>query len=161
MESTQYSQDFAHSSRSKSSKMKRKAGQQNINKIDWNSIYAEMQKCRNYEELEVLVDSLDESRFEDLHCAIRNAGLDAVIDHVAVYYYPTDGPKNLVPIKTDIDGNCFCQAVSRSIFGTEEEYNMLRMRIVIECITYKQLYFDNDYLMNGATCIHTYINLKK
>ena len=48
-------QDFAHSSRSKSSKMKRKAGQQNIKKIDWNSIYAEMQKCRNYEELEVLV----------------------------------------------------------------------------------------------------------
>ena len=148
-------QDFAHSSRSKSSKTERKDGQQNVNKIDWNSIYAEMQKCRNYEELEVLVDSLDESRFEDLYHSIRNAGPDAVIGCVAVYHYPTDGPKNLTPIETDTDGNCFCQAVRRSIFGTEEEYNMLRMRIVIECIKNKQLYFDNDYLMNGATYIHT------
>ena len=48
-----------------------------------------------------------------------------------------------------------CRAVSRSIFGTEEEYNMLRMRIVIECVKNKQLYFDNDYLTNGATYIHT------
>ena len=60
-------EDYVHSSREKSSKRKRKALQQNINNIDWTRIYAEVQKCRNYEEMEVLVDSLDESSFEDLH----------------------------------------------------------------------------------------------
>ena len=72
---------------------------QNINKIDWTRIYAEIQKCRNYEEMEVLVDSLDESRFEDLHHPIMAAGPDAVVDPVATYHFPSDGPKNLVQIQ--------------------------------------------------------------
>ena len=45
--------------------LQRQASQQNISKIDWTSIYAEIQKCKNYEELEVLVDSLNESSFDD------------------------------------------------------------------------------------------------
>ena len=113
-----------------------------------------MQKCRNYEGMEVLVDSLDESSFEDLHHPIMAAGPDAVVDRVATYHFPSDGLKNLVSIVTDTDGNCFCRAVSRGLFGTEEEYNMLWMRIIIECIKNKQLYIDNDYLTNGATYIH-------
>ena len=48
-------------------------------------MYAEIQKCRNYEELEVVVDSLDENSldensFEDLHHQIMAAGPDAVVD---------------------------------------------------------------------------------
>ena len=43
-------QDNVHSSRVKSSKRTRKGTQQNSNKIDWTSIYAEIQKCRNFEE---------------------------------------------------------------------------------------------------------------
>ena len=66
-----------------------------------------MQKCRNYEGMEVLVDSLDESSFEDLHHPIMAAGPDAVVDRVATYHFPSDGLKNLVPIVTDTDGNCF------------------------------------------------------
>ena len=58
--------------------------------------------------MEVLVDSLDESSFEDLHCPIMAAGPDAVVEPVATYHFPSDGPKNLVPIVTDTDGNCFC-----------------------------------------------------
>ena len=104
--------------------------------------------------MEVLVDSFDESSFEDLHHPIMVAGPDAVLDLVATYHFPSYGPKNLVPIVTDTDGNCFCQAVSRSLFGTEEEYNMLQMRTIIKCIKNKQLYIDNDYLTNGATYIH-------
>ena len=118
-------EDYVHSSREKSPKRKRKACQQNINNIDWTRIYAEIQKCRNYEEIEVLVDSLDKSSFEDLHCPIIAAGPDAVVDPVATYHFLADGLKNLVHIVTDTDGICFCQAVSRSLFGTEEEYNML------------------------------------
>ena len=118
-----------HSSRAKSSKRTRKGSQQNSNKIDWTSIYAEIQKCRNFEELEVLVDSLDESSFDDLHHPIMPAGRDAVVDPIATFHCPADGSKNLVPIITDTNGNSFCQAVSRSLFGTEEEYNILQMRI--------------------------------
>ena len=83
--------------------------------------------------MEVLVDSLDESSFEYLHGPIMAAGTDAVVDPVATYHFPSDGPKNLVPIVTDTDGNCFFQATSRSLIGTEEEYNMLCMRIAIKC----------------------------
>ena len=79
-------------------------------------MYAEIQKCRNYEELEVLVDSLDENSFEDLHHQIMAAGPDAVVDGVAAYHFPSDGMQNLVPIVTDTDGNCFCRAISRSLF---------------------------------------------
>ena len=57
--------------------------------------------------MEVLVDSLDESSFEYLHGPIMAAGTDAVVDPVATYHFPSDGPKNLVPIVTDTDGNCF------------------------------------------------------
>ena len=62
--------------------------------------------------------------------------------------------QNLKPIVTDKDGNCFCWAVSRSLFGTEEEYNMLWIKIVIECVKNKQLCIDKDYLTNGAAYIH-------
>ena len=118
-------------------------------------MYAEIQKCRNFDKLEVQIDSLDESSFDDLHYLIMPAGRDAEVDPIAAYHFPADGPKSLIPIVTDTDGNCFCQAVSRSLFGTEEEYNMLQMRIVIKCIKNKQLYLDNNYLINGATYIHT------
>ena len=101
-------QDNVHSSRVKSSKRTRKGSQQNSNKIDWTSIYAEIQKCRHFEELEVLVYSLDESSFDDLHHPIMPAGRDAVVDPIAAYHFPADGPKNIVPIVTDTDGNCFC-----------------------------------------------------
>ena len=80
----------------------------------------EMQHCSNYEDLEFLVDGLDESRFEDLHLTIMEAGPDAEIDQVVAYHYPRDGLKNLFPMKTDTDGKCFICAVSRCIFGTEE-----------------------------------------
>ena len=154
-QNTMQHQDNIHSSRAKSSKRTREGSQHNSNKIDWTSIYTEIQKCRNFEELEVLVDSLDESSFDDLHCPIMPAGRDAVVDPFAAYHFPADGPKNLILIVTDTDGNCFCRAVSGSLFGTEEEYNMLQMRIVIKCIMNKQSYLDNNYLMNGAAYIHT------
>ena len=89
-------EDHVHSSRENSLKRERKACQQNINNIDCTRIYAEIQKCRNYEEMEVLVDSLDESNFEDLHHPIMAAGPDAVVDPVATYHFPSDGLKNLV-----------------------------------------------------------------
>ena len=133
-------QDNVHSSRVKSSKRTRKSSQQDSNKIDWTSTYEGIQKCRNFEELEVLVDSFDESSIDDLHHPIMPAGRDSVVDPIAANQFPADGLKNLVPIVTDTDGNCFCQVVSRSLFGTEEEYNMLQMRIVIECVKNKQLY---------------------
>ena len=106
-------------------------------------MYAEIQNCRNYEEFKVLVDGLDENSFEDLHHQIMEAGPNAVVDRVAAYHFPADGPQNLVPIVTDTDGNCFCQAVSRSLFGTEEEYNMLWMRVIIKCVKNKQLHLSS------------------
>ena len=107
-QNTMQHQDNVHSPRAKSSKTTRKGSQQNIKKVDWTSKHAEIQKCRNFEELEVLVDSLVESSFDDLHHPIMPAGRDAEVDPIATYHFPADGPKNLAPIVTDTDGNCFC-----------------------------------------------------
>ena len=60
-----------------------------------------MQRSKNaeiFEKLEVLVDSLDESSFDDLHHPIMPAGRDAVVDPIATYHFPADGPKNLIQI---------------------------------------------------------------
>ena len=45
-----------------------------------------------------------------------------VICAIAILFYPSDHLPNLVPNKTQGDGNCFFRAVSHALFSTEDRH---------------------------------------
>ena len=54
------------------------------------------------------------------------------IDFVAENFYPHDGPRNVFPIQTYGDGNCFPRALSKLMTGTEDNHLEMCFRIILE-----------------------------
>ena len=56
----------------------------------------------------------------------RNAQIEMkmtnVLDEVGWNFFPKDGLRNVFPVVTYGDGNCFPQCVSRLVFGTERRH---------------------------------------
>ena len=44
------------------------------------------------------------------------------VDDIASNFYPEDGPKNMFPVQTYGDGNCFPRAISKLVFGEESRH---------------------------------------
>ena len=47
---------------------------------------------------------------------------------VAMHFFPNDHPPNVVPTQTLGDGNCFPQALSDVLFGTQNRHVKIRVR---------------------------------
>ena len=45
-----------------------------------------------------------------------------VVDRIALSFLPEDAPEGLIPIVCGSDGNCFCRAISRLIYGNEDHH---------------------------------------
>ena len=54
-----------------------------------------------------------------------------------------------LPVKNFGDGNCFAQAISQFLYGTENHHLEVRIRIVLEAVRNKHLYLDQDFLSKG------------
>jgi hypothetical protein len=84
-------------------------------------------------------------------CNVR-LGIDK-LDRNALGQWP--GGDGLVeypfPIATKGDGNCLPRAMSRCLFGTEERYTEVRVRLTVEGVINRQHYSDNFYLRNGLS----------
>lgn len=78
----------------------------------------------------------------------------AEIDVCARRSMPPDVPENWVPIETIGDGNCCPRSICTAIFLDDSRHYEMRLRLLIEGVTNKQLYLDNDYLCDGAALIH-------
>jgi len=73
------------------------------------------------------------------------------LDDVAMRDMPTDQPlRSPFPIKTNGNGNCFCNGLSRLIYGDEEHADELRVRLTIDAVVNKRHYVDNVTLQSGV-----------
>ncbi|MCG8626436.1 MAG: hypothetical protein MJE68_31110, partial [Proteobacteria bacterium] len=71
------------------------------------------------------------------------------VDRIALSFLPEDAPEGLIPIVCGSDGNCFCRAISRLIYGDESHHIEIQIRIVREAVRRKQLYLNDTFLNLG------------
>jgi len=92
-----------------------------------------------------------------VHCRLQSD----VHDPLAFRFLPEDCHiRRPFPIKATPDGNCFSNAVSRLLFGTQDFATEVRVRLIVEGVVHKALYLDNKYLesnlhnftMPGGAC---------
>ena len=81
------------------------------------------------------------------------------IDNIAQNDIPADGPRNLIAVLTDRDGNCLGRSVSKSFFNVDKHHLELRADMIIEGIVNKDRYLDDNHLEMGATFIHANADL--
>ena len=53
---------------------------------------------------------------------------------VAMHFFLNDHPPNVVPINTLGDGNCFPQALSNALFGTQNRHVEILVWLVFEAV---------------------------
>ena len=68
------------------------------------------------------------------------------IDKTAKFLYPDDAPTGLEPIVTFGDGSCLPRAVARCVFGDEEKFREIRVRIIVDAVLNSSHYLDEDYI---------------
>ena len=115
--------------------------------FDWNKVAKEFCACRTFEEVVCVVRKyiLPEIR---LNRKYRQTVHDVICD-IAMVFYPSDHPPNLVLNKTFSDGNCFFRAVSHAVFGTEDRHVEIHVRIVFEAVLNESLHLSGNYLSMG------------
>ena len=117
--------------------------------FDWKKVLEDVQKMDSYHDMEeYITDIVDEHRL-DGH--IQSFKKHFVIDNVALNEMPRDSPKNVFPVTTVGDGNCFPRSISRAIFGTEDHHKEIRTRLLVELVKHKRLYLSEEFLSNGTS----------
>lgn len=71
------------------------------------------------------------------------------VDVQSVKCLSEDMLKKWYPVKTKTDGNCMARAISRILFGTEDRWAEVRIRIAIEAALHESRYLSEDELMSG------------
>ena len=71
------------------------------------------------------------------------------VDNVASNFFPDDGPKNMYPIQTYGDGNCFPRAISKLVFGDKSGHEEICARIIISSVKNENLFTSDDILSWG------------
>ena len=74
-----------------------------------------------------------------------------ILDAVAQYFYPPDGPQGYYPVYTYGDGNCLPRALSHLFYGTPENYDEVRCRIIEAGVKFEDELLSHDVLTRGVT----------
>ena len=115
--------------------------------FDWDMVSHELDSCRTYVEVVRVVRRYILPNIR-LNRKYRQTVHD-VICEIAMVFFPSDHPPNLVPNYTYGDGNCFFRAVSHALFGTQERHVEIRVRVVFEAVLNESLHLSADYLSLG------------
>ena len=122
--------------------------------VMWPSILSALESCHDFAALEILVSELNASMPPLKPRRIAYFSEGDVNDTVAQKDIPQDGPRMLKAVRTYGDGNCLCRALSKAFYNTDEMHLELRARIVIEGVTNKWKYLNDDCLERGASFTH-------
>ena len=71
------------------------------------------------------------------------------IDEVAWNFFPSDGPKDMYPIQTYGDCNCFPHAISKLVFGEETSHYEIHARIIVAGIVNENKLTRDSILSRG------------
>ena len=78
------------------------------------------------------------------------ADVNDVICDTAQEYWPRDGPKNMVPIRTIGDGNCCPRAIAHLFLGDQNRHLEVRVRITFTAILQEESFLDHQVLTRGC-----------
>jgi hypothetical protein len=87
----------------------------------------------------------------DFYPSIMVSGLQ--VDEDAMDMYPSDFASNQVmyPVKVFGDGNCLPYCGSIHAFGNDKHGIEIRVRIIVEAVTNKDVYLSHNYLDQGTS----------
>ena len=125
--------------------------QRQNNSFNWDHLIREMWNCKTFEALSKLTcKSLPPlpTQFAG-HSFLghdkRDTNAQKLIPNDVNEKFKLHCPIEIIP-----DGNCFFRCLSRLVYGTQEHFNEMRCRIVIDSISNMNDYLNNDYLMRSA-----------
>ena len=119
-------------------------GNKDIEETSWETIQNKLLKCTDFKQLEVAVATIKEPPLIASH--IHNTYSECnLIDDITLHFLPSDSPSGYLPVRNFGDGNCFAQASSQFIYGTEDHHLEVSIRIVLEAVINKQLYLDQNF----------------
>ena len=123
-------------------------GTKNKEETSWEAIQNQLLECANFKQLEAAVATIKEPPL--IRRQVHNTFSECnVIDDIALHFLPKDSPTGYLPVKNFGDCNCFAQAISQFLYGTENYHLEVRIRIVLEAVRNKYLYLDQDFLSKG------------
>ena len=112
----------------------------------WEQILEDMRKCKNYDELEKLVRSIT----LDFHIEVQDnttySEQSFSRDNVARAKYPSDAPRDLTPLNSEPDGNCFPNSVSSIVYGHENHHKSIHARLIVAGVLFKSMLLEDIYL---------------
>ena len=106
-----------------------------------------MRKCKNYDELEELVRSIT----LDFHIEVQDnttySEQSFFRDNVARAKYPSEKtPRDLTPLNSEPDGNCFPNSVSSIVYGHENHRKSIHARLIVVGVLFKSMLLEDKYL---------------
>ena len=120
--------------------------------INWIQLQQEIMNCRNFQELKQFATIRCLANIFPIHNNVQQVRRGHRLDEVAQYEMNqcTDAP-NLIPISIFGDGNCLPRTLSTGIFGSDNQYIEMRLRILIEGVLHTERYLHQRYMALGAS----------
>ena len=120
---------------------------ENVN-FSWLRILEDM---GSYNSFRSLADFVKRTELPPVQVRMKlKAGVNDVIDEAAKDYWPRDGPKNMIPIKTIGDGNCGPRAIAHLLLGDQNRHLEVRVRITFTAILEEESFLKHDILTRGC-----------
>ena len=126
-----------------------------LKNTNYKMVLRNLSKCQTFDELKQNVSEIPEIIFQnnaEETCLAKN---DIYIDYDALKDIPNDlittTHKDLFPVEVHSDGNCLPSCGSVYAFGTPNESEEIRARIVKELVTQEDVYLNNEYLESGLS----------
>ena len=116
--------------------------------FNWKKMLDKLHKARSYDKIVQLVHDNVLPPIE-LNKKYQQSSDDKT-DPVAMHFFPNDLPPNVVPTHTLGDGNCFPQALSNVVFGTQNRHVKIRVQLVFKAVLNEQFYLSNECLSLGV-----------
>ena len=121
----------------------------------WLELAGKLAKCKTYSQVEDTVSKFHHSTpplvIPERHSIVSTK---SVVDKVSLDAMPGTVPNGLFPATIMGDGNCFPRTLSKMVYGSEDNHNEMRARLVCEAILNKCKYLDDGYLKIGADYHH-------
>ena len=112
---------------------------------DWDPVMDILKNFARYSDLENYVDSLPKNILQHLKTSVNKYNRKChAVDDIALLSLPLDSPRNSVPIWTVGMEIALTHTLSIASFGDDSRNVELRARIVVEGVSNRHRYLDNN-----------------
>ena len=116
--------------------------------FDWNELYSQMQKCHDFDELQLLCANCELPPIDLSPCHLNRLH---AIDDCALDNLPVDAPEGFLPVRIYGDGNCCPRSLCVALGLDANTYHKeMRIRICHEGVSNKARYLNNSYIGTGS-----------